>query len=84
MFGPSSTVRIEKEKKAVAVVLINGKDHLGHMFVKKFQRVQDLLNDDRHFVPFLRDDGEFLMLNKRHLVTVKALDKETDVREPGT
>lgn len=84
MFGPSSTVKIEKEKKAVAVALLNGKDHTGFMFVKKFQRVQDLLNDDRHFVPFLRDDGEFLMLNKRHLMTVKTLDREADIREPGT
>lgn len=58
------------------VRLINFNDHMneGYVFVAYGQRLSDLLNDDRDFLPLETDAGEVKVISKRSIMEVEVLD----------
>ncbi|MBV7257517.1 hypothetical protein KCG44_12050 [Pacificimonas sp. WHA3] len=63
-----------KSKQAVEVVLEDGTNLTGHIFVGVGERVLDCLNDTRSFFPFLAEDGAMLLLSKRTVAVCRPLD----------
>ncbi len=68
MFG--NTQRMDKLKIDVQVETQNGKKFLGSMFVRRDQRMSDLLNDERGFLPLETTEGLVVNLNKSSIVQV--------------
>ena len=57
--------------------LINFNDTLieGYVFLSYGQRVTDLLNDDRGFLPVESSDGEVRVMSKRAIMEIEILDE---------
>jgi hypothetical protein len=43
---------IEKNKVKVCLTLVDDRTLWGYVFVSSFERVSDVLNDDKQFIPF--------------------------------
>ena len=63
-----------KEKAPVELVLEDGTNLTGHMFVQLGERVLDCLNDSRPFFPFLAEDGTMLLLSKQTVAICRPLE----------
>lgn len=64
---------------SVKIEYMNGGGALGQIFVKPYQRVLDVMNDDRQFIPFLLvTDSEEVMIivNKADIKRIYPQDKE--------
>lgn len=68
--------KIDKVRIEAAVRLEDGTDLLGCLFVKPLQRVSDLLNDTRQFLPFQLSDGPIVHLHKSKIAKVTQLAQE--------
>ena len=66
--------RIDKVRVESEIELENGDRVLGFLFIRQMQRVSDLLNDHREFLPFQSSDGGILHIRKAKIVRV--LDQE--------
>ncbi|MCZ6448326.1 MAG: hypothetical protein O6831_08815 [Alphaproteobacteria bacterium] len=64
------------DKITVQVLLSTGTSLNVKMFVGEMQRVNDLLNDGRKFIPFEDVSGQLRLLNKSMIITVIPLDDE--------
>lgn len=73
-----SDQKVEKNKVEVEVELDNGTRMLGALFIKQMQRISDLLNDLRQFLPFETSDGRILYLNKTTIAKVVQLAGEAE------
>ena len=65
---------IRKKSVPVLLKLDNGTTITGHVFMSENQRLQDLVNGDRTFLPLktIDDNGtNYLLLNKRFIVSVQ-------------
>jgi hypothetical protein len=62
MFG--SDLVTKKEETEVEVALTDGTVWTGMIFLRSDQRVLDIVNDDRRFVPFAASDGPVRVINK--------------------
>ena len=67
--------RIDKVRVESEIELENGDRILGYLFIKHMQRVSDLLNDHREFLPFQSSDGGILHIRKAKIVRVLHLDQ---------
>jgi len=56
------------------VILLDGTRLSGYLFVEQDSRIQDLLNDERPFFPFVTDDDEVFIINKQTVTRVRAYD----------
>ncbi len=70
---PKSRVRT-KAKAPVEIVLEDGTNLAGHVFVGLGERVLDCLNDARPFLPFLQDDSTMLIIAKSKIAVCRPLD----------
>lgn len=80
-----SDEKIPKYKVEVQIELDDGTPLLGFLFVKQMQRISDLLNDPREFMPFLRSDGLTIYLRKATVTSVSEVKQEPaeeDVIDP--
>ncbi|MEK7266884.1 MAG: hypothetical protein AAB227_12385 [Pseudomonadota bacterium] len=70
--GNKTTINRSRSK----VRLINFNDHIneGYVFLAYGQRLSDLLNDDRDFLPLETEDGEVRVVSKRSIMEVEVLD----------
>lgn len=61
------------------VRLVNFNDHMteGYVFLAYGQRLSDLLNDDRGFLPLETEAGEVKVIAKRSIMEVEVLDRGT-------
>lgn len=66
-----SVERIGKTKTEITVTLANGWTVRGFLFTAPDERISDLLNDAREFVPFLDVGGPMRFLAKRHIVEIR-------------
>ncbi len=66
----------ETAKIAVQLLLSTGTSLNVKLFVGEMQRVNDLLNDGRKFIPFEDVSGQLRLVNKDKIVTVVPLDEE--------
>lgn len=54
----------------------------GSLFVTQGQRVIDLLNDDRHFLPFETDDGTAIFIGKAFIRKITPVDQSLTKTKP--
>lgn len=83
MFNSSNF--IDKTKLDVQLDLIDGSKLIGALFLSPGQRLSDLLNDDRQFVPFDTANGLIANLSKTTFAKVTQLDQQlgdTSVTDP--
>ena len=71
-----SDEKITKVKIEAEVELEDGRRLLGFLFVKHMQRVSDLLNDHRQFLPLQLTDGAVVHLHKSKIAQVSQLAQE--------
>jgi hypothetical protein len=76
-----SDEKIAKVKIEAAVELEDGTNLLGFLFVKPMQRVSDLLNDHRQFLPLQVTDGPIVHLHKSKIAKVTQLTQEPGSEE---
>ncbi len=76
-----SDEKIAKCKTEAAVELEDGTTLLGFLFVKPMQRVSDLLNDHRQFLPLQVTDGPIVHLHKSKIAKVTQMTQELDSEE---
>lgn len=71
MISQPMTVRVSIRAE---VILLDGTRLSGYLFVEQDSRIQDLLNDERPFFPFVTDDDEVFIINKQTVTRVRAYD----------
>ncbi len=72
-----------KDKTEVEVTFVNGAMMRGHFFIAATQRVADVLNDDRQFLPFEDVGNTVRLINKATIVDVKPAYQESGGRRKG-
>lgn len=70
---PSGT-KIPKVREHAQLTLTDGTVLTGYVFVEATSRIQDVLNSDTQFIPFIDDDEEILLLNKASIMKVRPYD----------
>ncbi|WP_439817039.1 DUF6812 domain-containing protein [Zavarzinia sp. CC-PAN008] len=65
--------RVVKDKTDVEVHFTDGTSMRGNFFVEPEQRVIDMLNDSRAFIPFQDMSGAIRLINKTLITNVKPL-----------
>jgi len=78
----SSSVAKPKLKIQVEVHLNDGAVLCGVLYRNPQQRVADLLNDDRAFLPFRDQDENLHILNKAFIVQVRPLEGDVIPHTP--
>ena len=73
--------RVHKRKIEVEVKLNDGTNLMGALFVHAQQRLSDLLNDQRQFLPLLTSVGVIVNLSKSYIAQVTQLDQRADLDE---
>jgi len=61
-----------KDKTAVTIRQYDGSDIEGYLFVPVHDRLVDVMNDERQFLPFESEQGEFIVLAKASIVSISA------------
>lgn len=84
MFGSSSGQYKPKTKVAVEIELGDGTLMMGSMFVAATQRLSDLLNDDRRFLPFETSEGVVVSLRKSVISRVTELNQRATTRQDNS
>jgi hypothetical protein len=75
--------RAEKSRKRVILHKTDGCALRGCVFIFDHQRVLDLLNDSRWFVPFQTDEGRFHLVNKRVIAAIEQREQMTNRTHPS-
>jgi hypothetical protein len=73
MYGEQK--KIHKNKLLVELELDSGSVLTGHVFVGQQQRLSDLMNDEREFLPFEALDGSITIFTKWMARRITPLDK---------
>lgn len=69
--------KLQKAKLSVEMEIDGGARLMGHMFVQQNQRLPDLLNDDRDFLPFETTEGLITIVRKSTIRRVTPLNQLT-------
>ena len=70
--------KISKVKLEVEVVLNDGTRQLGSLFIHQMQRISDLLNDPREFLPVQSPEGLIVHLRKSTIARVTEMDQAVE------
>jgi DnaJ-domain-containing protein 1 len=70
--------KVSKWKIEVELELDNGTRLLGSLFIKPMQRISDLLNDQRQFLPLQTSDGLIVQLQKAAIAKVVQLNQNVE------
>lgn len=65
-----SSTRTQKIEVEAVIVLADGTTMNGCFFTAQGQRLTDLLNDQRAYLPFLMEDGEITFLSKTTIARI--------------
>ncbi len=68
----------QKDKTEVEVTFINGAKMRGYFYVAHGQRVADMLNDSRVFIPFQDIGHAIRLLSKANIIDVKPTQQGTN------
>lgn len=63
-----------KVNVGVDIILNDGTSLSGSVFIGLDERVQDLLNDPKLFIPLQQDNDEILLVNKSSVAICKPID----------
>ena len=69
-----SGVKIPKVRENAHLTMTDGAVLTGYVFVEATSRIQDVLNSDTQFIPFIDDSEEILLLNKASIMKVRPFD----------
>ncbi|MEJ2025924.1 MAG: hypothetical protein P8X52_00205 [Limibacillus sp.] len=73
---------MDRVSRLVRVKLTDGSEVKGRIFLRQGDRVLDLLNDERMFIPFENDETSISVLNKTAIMGIfDDLNQSTGVRE---
>ena len=67
---------LKTNKIEVELLLTGGTTFRANLFVHDMERVTDLLNDPRKFIPFEDVTGQIRLVNKESILTVIPADSE--------
>ena len=56
------------------LTMTDGSTLTGYVFVEATSRIQDVLNSETQFIPFIDDSDEILLLNKASIMKVRPYD----------
>ena len=65
------SLREVKQKLLAEVTLSNGTVPKGNFFLNPQERIIDMLNDDRHFMPFSDSDGVITVVAKVAITSIR-------------
>ena len=71
---PINQHKIPKIQQHAEITLSDGVVLSGYVFVEATARIQDLLNDDVPFMPFIDEEDAVHLLNKSAIVRVRPFD----------
>jgi len=81
------TSSIDKSKLKVYVKMSDGQRLLGFFYVSEAERLQDILNDDRAFLPLnaLGDNGKYtlIVIAKRYMQQIEEVTDLPDLPPPS-
>lgn len=80
MFDEDRPNIVKKEKFDVTIQLTTGESVTGTVFLRKHERVIDLMNDDRSFIPVSIDDDLVKVINKTAITEI-AIIVEADIED---
>lgn len=72
----SSDVIRPKSKVEILLRREDGTTLQGHVYVGGQERILDLVNDRKPFLPFETRDGKMLLINKRSIAVIEPFDQE--------
>lgn len=79
MFDEDRPHIVKKNKLDVKILLSTGEDFRGSVYLRKHERVIDLMNDDRSFIPISIDDDVIKVVNKTAIAEISVVvDFEND------
>ena len=64
MFDEDAPHVVKKTKLDVTILLTTGENFMGSVYLRKYERVIDLMNDERSFIPISIDDDVIKVVNK--------------------
>lgn len=73
--APAATKRIAKTAVEVELILSDGSQLSGSVHLSRSERVSDVFNGGRPFLPFHTEEGEFLLIRKSSIAICKPLDQ---------
>lgn len=73
MFDEDRPHVVKKNKLDVKILLSTGEDFRGSVYLRKHERVIDLMNDDRSFIPISIDDDVIKVVNKTAIAEISII-----------
>ena len=67
--------RVPKVREYAQIELTNGSVMTGYVFVEATLRIQDVLNSDTPFIPFIDEDDVVHLVNKTAIIKVRPYDQ---------
>ncbi len=72
----------QKVKAPAELVLDDGTDMKGSFFLNPQQRVLDILNDERAFLPFEDSEGTIIVISKSTIVRIMPVEQKLEHAKP--
>lgn len=66
--------KVPKVREYAVLSLSDGTALKGYFFVEATVRIQDLLNGDRQFLPFIDEDEQVHLVNKDRVISIRPYD----------
>lgn len=73
--APRHHPKIPKVREYAEITLTNGTVLTGYVFVEATSRIQDLLNGEATFFPFIDKEDRIHLLNKDAIIQVRPFDQ---------
>ncbi len=81
LYGSGSPRAPQKDKTEVEITFINGATMRGYFYVSHGQRVADMLNDSRNFIPFQDIGNAIRLLSKSNIIDVKPTKQDASIHK---
>jgi hypothetical protein len=56
------------------MTLADGEELVGHVFIEATSRIQDLLNNETNFIPFIDESEALRLINKAWIMQMRPID----------
>ena len=77
MYSSSNLVK-QKLMAEVEVTMSDGSTMIGNFFLNPQERIVDMLNDDRQFLPFANEDGTVTVIAKAAIHSIRPAQQTVD------
>ena len=69
------SLRVHKDRVEVSIIMSDGSNIEGCVFLGEGERVSDMLNSDRRFLPLELPSQELLLVNKNSIALCKPINR---------